>query len=179
MGINRVCVFCGSRTGQNPVFAEQSRKLCKQLASHHIELVYGGGSIGLMNVIADAVLSYGGKAHGVIPEHLMNQAHGNLTALHVTNTMHERKAMMAELSDAFIALPGGFGTFEELLETITWVQLDLHSKPVILFNMGGYYDRLIQFIEQSVAEGFISRENWEAIHKVSTVEDCINLLVSA
>lgn len=176
MSIKRVCVFCGSKTGNNPAYAKQARNLGKSLASHHIELVYGGGSIGLMNVVADAVLSYGGKVHGVIPEHLMSRAHGNLTALHVTDSMHERKAMMAELSDAFIALPGGFGTFEELLETITWVQLGLHGKPVLIFNMDGYYDLLVKFVDQAVDQGFIAEQNWDAIHVISTVEDCLNLL---
>ncbi|MDZ7693298.1 MAG: TIGR00730 family Rossman fold protein [Balneolaceae bacterium] len=154
MSVKRVCAFCGSRTGNNPVFAELTRKLRQRTCNNHIDLVYGGGKIGLMNVVADAVLSYGGQAHGVIPEHLMHQAHGNLTALHVTNTMHERKAMMAELSDASVALPGGFGTFEELLETITWVQLDLHAKPVLVFNMDGYYDLLIKFINKAVQREF-------------------------
>ncbi len=176
MKIKRVCVFCGSQTGSNPAFARETRKLGKSLATNNIELVYGGGSIGLMNVIADAVLSHGGKVHGVIPEHLMNRAHGNLTALHITDSMHERKAMMAELSDAFIALPGGFGTFEELLETITWVQLDLHDKPVLLFNMEGYYDLLIQFIENAVEQGFITQQNWDGINTISTVDDCLKLL---
>ncbi|MDX1638178.1 MAG: TIGR00730 family Rossman fold protein [Balneolaceae bacterium] len=176
MPIKRVCVYCGSKTGENPAYARQARELGKSLANDHIELVYGGGSIGLMNVIADAVLSYGGKVHGVIPEHLMSRAHGNLTALHVTDSMHERKAMMAELSDAFVALPGGFGTFEELLETITWVQLGLHGKPVIIFNMDGYYQLLVQFIQQAVKEGFIAEDNWRVINTVSTVEECLHLL---
>ena len=176
MSIKRVCVFCGSKSGRNPAFAQQSRELGKSLADQQLELVYGGGSIGLMNVIADAVLSDGGNVHGVIPEHLMSHAHGNLTALHVTNTMHERKAMMAELSDAFVALPGGFGTFEELLETITWVQLELHNKPVMLFNMAGYYDPLIRFIDQAVEQGFISQEKWDEILTVTTVDECLTLL---
>lgn len=143
------------------------------MAARQIELVYGGGSIGLMNVLADAVLSGGGKVHGVIPEHLIQRAHGNLTALHVTDSMHERKAMMEELSDAFIALPGGFGTFEELLETITWVQLELHKKPVIIFNMAGYYDQLIEFLSNAVENGFIKPENYESINIATTVNGCI------
>ncbi|MFH5831154.1 TIGR00730 family Rossman fold protein [Halalkalibaculum sp. DA3122] len=177
--IKRVCVFCGSKTGRNPAFATQARTLGKALATNHIDLVYGGGSIGLMNVIADAVLSYGASVHGVIPEHLMSHAHGNLTALHVTDSMHERKAMMAELSDAFIALPGGFGTFEELLETITWVQLGLHEKPVLIFNMDGYYDLLVSFIDQAVDQGFITKQQWSAIYVISTVDECLELLTSS
>lgn len=175
-GVRRVCVFCGSSTGKNPLFAEKARALGKKLASSHIELVYGGGSVGLMNVLADAVLGSGGKVHGVIPEHLIKRAHGNLTALHVTDSMHERKAMMEELSDAFIALPGGFGTFEELLETITWVQLELHHKPVIIFNIQGYYDKLIDFLENAVENGFIKTENYKTIKVVTTVDGCLNEL---
>lgn len=176
MGTRRVCVYCGSSTGKNPVFAEMARNLGKKLASRHIELVYGGGAVGLMNVLADAVLSYGGKVHGVIPEHLIQRAHGNLTALHVTDSMHERKAMMEELSDAFIALPGGFGTLEELLETITWVQLGLHEKPVLIFNIDGYYDKLIEFLSNAVENGFIKPENYKSINIVTSVDGCINLL---
>lgn len=176
MATRRVCVYCGSSTGKNPLFADKARRLGKELASRHIELVYGGGSIGLMNVLADAVLSYGGKVHGVIPEHLIKRAHGNLTALHVTDSMHERKAMMEELSDAFVALPGGFGTFEELLETITWVQLGLHEKPVIIFNMDGYYDKLIEFLSNAVENGFIKPENYESINFVTTVDGCLKIL---
>lgn len=178
MRIKRVCIYCGSSTGKTPAFAETARKLGKALASRHIELVYGGGAIGLMNVVADAVLGHGGKVHGVIPEHLISRAHGNLTALHVTDSMHERKALMEELSDAFIALPGGFGTFEELLETITWVQLGLHGKPVIIFNMKGYYDQLIQFMEHAVAQGFIRPQNRDAIHIAATVDECLGWLQS-
>lgn len=176
MSIKRVCVYCGSSTGKNPLFAQEGRNLGKKLASNNIELVYGGGSIGLMNVLADAVLSYGGKVHGVIPEHLIKRAHGNLTALHVTDSMHERKAMMEELSDAFIALPGGFGTFEELLETITWIQLELHSKPVIIFNIDGYYDQLIDFLSNAVDNGFIRAENFQTINVVESVEECLKVL---
>lgn len=178
MSVKRVCVYCGSSTGKNPLFAEQARGLGKALASHHIELVYGGGSIGLMNLIADAVLSSGGKVHGVIPEHLMGRAHGNLTALHVTDSMHERKAMMAELSDAFIALPGGFGTFEELLETITWVQLGLHGKPVVVFNINGYYQKLIELIDNAVQEGYITSTNREIVQFVTSTGECIKYLKS-
>jgi len=174
----RVCVFCGSSTGNNPVFARQAQELGHQLAIHNIALVYGGGAIGLMNKVANATLSRGGQVHGVIPQHLKNLeiAHQNLTALHITDTMHERKAMMAELSDAFIALPGGFGTFEELMEVITWSQLDLHDKAIILFNINGYYDQLISFINHSVDHGFISRENRAALKIAQNVDECLNYL---
>lgn len=176
MPARRVCVFCGSHSGNNPRFADQARVLGKALAEHRIELVYGGGAIGLMNVIADAVLGGGGKVHGVIPEHLLERAHGNLTALHVTDSMHERKAMMEELSDAFIALPGGFGTFEELLESITWVQLELHNKPIILYNIDGYYEKLIEFIDHAIESGFIRPGNRHILKMASTVEDCLSVL---
>jgi len=174
----RVCVFCGSSKGQKSTFTNQARKLGYGLASHHIDLVYGGGAIGLMNEVANATLSRGGQVHGVIPEHLsdLEIAHQNLTALHITDTMHERKAMMAELSDAFIALPGGFGTFEELMEVITWSQLDLHNKEVIIFNINGYYDKLISFIDHSVDNGFISPGNRNTFKVAQSVKECLNFL---
>lgn len=175
---NRICVYCGSSNGNNPIFSEQAKELGRELANHKIGLVFGGGSVGLMNEIANAVLTYGGQAHGIIPRHLHERevAHEHLTALHITDTMHERKAMMAELSDAFIALPGGFGTFEELLETITWAQLQLHEKPVILFNVNGYYDLLIEFIDHAVENGFISKENRRLLKVADTADECISFL---
>jgi uncharacterized protein (TIGR00730 family) len=174
----RVCVFCGSRVGKNPVFAKQAKKLGRMLASNNIGLVFGGGSVGLMNEVANAALNHGGQAHGVIPEHLNDRevAHENLTALHITDTMHERKAMMAELADAFIALPGGFGTFEELLEIITWSQLRLHDKPVIVFNIDGYYDQLIAFFDKAVNTGFVDDKNRNLLKVGTNVEECLNYL---
>lgn len=178
MSIKRVCVFCGSSTGNNEAFTTEARDLGKRFAEKQIELVFGGGAVGLMNVIANAVLSHGGKAHGVIPEHLMKWevGHQNLTALHITDSMHERKAMMAELSDAFIALPGGYGTFEELMEAITWLQLKIHAKPVILFNVAGYYDKLIEFINHAKTSGFIHNKNKELLHTADSIEKCMELL---
>lgn len=178
MSIKRVCVFCGSSTGNNGVFIDETRALGKMLTEHNIELVYGGGSVGLMNVIANTVLTYGGKAHGVIPDHLLQRevGHNNLTALHVTDSMHERKAMMAELSDAFIALPGGYGTLEELMEAITWLQLQIHTKPVILYNIGGYYDKLIDFIEHATESGFIDGNNKTLLHSVNSLDECMRCL---
>lgn len=174
----RVCVYCGSKTGLNPKYTEGAQNLGHALASNQIGLVYGGGSVGLMNEIANATLSRGGQVHGVIPQHLydMEVAHENLTALHITDTMHERKAMMAELSDAFIALPGGFGTFEELMEAITWLQLGIHKKTVIIFNMDGYYDKLIEFIDDAVANKFITSENRSLLKTAQTVDECLKLL---
>jgi uncharacterized protein (TIGR00730 family) len=172
----RVCVYCGSSTGQNSAYSTKARELGFELAKHNIGLVYGGGSIGLMNKIADATLSRGGQVHGVIPQHLydLEVAHEQLTALHITDTMHERKAMMAELSDAFIALPGGFGTFEELMEAITWLQLGIHDKSVILFNIDGYYDKLIEFIEHAVNQGFITNGSQNSLKVANTVQECLD-----
>lgn len=174
----RVCVYCGSKTGNNSSFVPQTKALGHTLASNKIGLVYGGGSVGLMNEIANATLSRGGQVHGVIPQHLydMEVAHKNLTALHITDTMHERKAMMAELSDAFIALPGGFGTFEELMEAITWLQLGIHNKTVILFNIDGYYNKLIEFIDEAVKNKFITKDNRTLLKTATTIEECLNHL---
>lgn len=178
MSIKSVCVFCGSSTGNNGAYTKEAKALGEGLAGQGVDLVFGGGSVGLMNEIANAVLSSGGEAHGVIPEHLLKRevGHKNLTALHVTDTMHERKAMMAELSDAFIALPGGYGTFEELMEAITWLQLKIHNKPVILYNINGYYDKLIEFIDHAKASGFIDGKNKTLLHTVNNVEECMERL---
>lgn len=178
MNIKRVCVFCGSSTGNNGTYRDETVALGKKLTEHRIELVFGGGSVGLMNVIANAVLSHGGKAHGVIPDHLLQRevGHQNLTALHVTDSMHERKAMMAELSDAFIALPGGYGTLEELMEAITWLQLKIHEKPVILYNIDGYYDKLIGFITHAKESGFIDGKNKTLLHFANDLEECMRCL---
>jgi uncharacterized protein (TIGR00730 family) len=175
---NRVCVYCGSKTGENPAFTEQAKALGKELASNKIGLVYGGGSVGLMNEIANATLSHGGQVHGVIPQHLydLEVAHEDLTALHITDSMHERKAMMAELSDAFIALPGGFGTFEELMEAITWLQLGIHDKSVIIFNIDGYYDKLIGFIDHAVENGFITNGNRTSLKVANNTQECLGQL---
>jgi len=178
MSIKRVCVFCGSSAGNKSTFTDETRALGKRLTEQNIELVYGGGSVGLMNVIANTVLTYVGKAHGVIPDHLLQRevGHNNLTALHVTDSMHERKAMMAELSDAFIALPGGYGTLEELMEAITWLQLQIHTKPVILYNIDGYYDKLIDFIEHATDSGFIDGINKTLLHSVDSLDECMSRL---
>lgn len=156
----RVCVFTGSQVGSRAVYAEQARTLGRVLARRGIGLVYGGGSVGLMGVLADAALEAGGEVIGVIPEALMIRevTHPGLTELHVVSTMHERKALMAELSDAFIAMPGGFGTLDELFETITWAQLGLHRKPIGLLNVDGYFDPLLAFIDHAIAEEFVLPE---------------------
>jgi uncharacterized protein (TIGR00730 family) len=153
----RICVFCGSKTGRDSVYRESAAHLGKLLVARGLELVYGGGSVGLMGVIADAVLAAGGKVTGVIPLMLATKEliHAGVPNMVVTDSMHARKARMEELSDAFIALPGGFGTFEELLEIITWAQLGIHRKPVGILNVAGYFDPLIQFIDHAIAHGFI------------------------
>jgi hypothetical protein len=153
----RLCVFCGSSHGSNPVYAEAARNAGHELARRGIALVYGGGNVGLMGVIADAVLAAGGHVTGVIPEALMagEVGHRGLPDLRIVKTMHERKALMAELSDGFIALPGGIGTFEEFFEIVTWAQLGLHSKPCALLNVKGFYDPLLHLLDHAIAEHFV------------------------
>jgi hypothetical protein len=155
--IRRVCVFCGSRHGSRPLYAETARDLGRELVHRGLGLVYGGGSVGLMGVVADTVLSLGGEVRGVIPDKLAKKElmHAGLTELHVVRSMHERKALMTELADAFVALPGGFGTFDEVLEAVTWGQLGIHRKPIGLLNAGGYFDGLLRLIDHAIAEGFI------------------------
>lgn len=159
--IKRICVFCGSKRGARPVYTATAQQLGKAMASRGIGLVYGGGSIGLMGVIADAVLREKGNVIGIIPHALALKefAHSGLTELHRVSSMHERKAMMAELSDAFIAMPGGFGTFDELFEILTWAQLGLHAKPIGLLNVDGYFDLLLDFIHQVLQERFIQEKH--------------------
>ncbi len=159
--MKRICVFCGSNGGADPIFLETAGKVGEFLARENIELVFGGGRVGLMGKVADAVLENGGRVIGVIPEALAIKevAHQGLTELHVVDSMHERKALMAELSDGFIALPGGFGTFEELCEIITWAQLGIHQKPCAVLNVNGFYDHLIAQIDLSVKQNFIRDEH--------------------
>lgn len=178
MNIHHVCVFCGSSKGNNPAHATFAQKLGGALVKNNIGLVFGGGSVGLMNEVANAVIDGGGHTHGVIPGHLNKgeRTHSGLAKLDVTETMHERKANMAALANAFITLPGGFGTFEELLEIITWSQLQLHAKPVILANVDGYYDKLIAFIDHAMDTGFIETKNRKLLNVAETVDDCISHL---
>lgn len=155
-----LCVYCGSSIGASPVYAEAARSLAKVMVDDNIALVYGGGNVGLMGVIADEVMRLGGEATGVIPKALMDKevGHIGLTRLHIVKDMHERKALMADLSDGFIAMPGGIGTLEELFEVFTWSQLGLHDKPIGLLNVNGYYDGLIGFLKHVVAERFLREE---------------------
>jgi uncharacterized protein (TIGR00730 family) len=152
-----VCVYCGSAMGTRPVYEQAARAFGRALVEADLSLVYGGGRVGLMGVIADEVLSLGGRAVGVIPELLLSKevGHTGLTELHVVPDMHERKKKMADLADAFVAMPGGVGTFEELFEVYTWAQLGYHKKPVALLNIEGYYDPLLDMLRHTVEEGFM------------------------
>lgn len=159
--MKRVCVFCGSALGRDRRHRDAAIALAEALVGRGLGLVFGGGSVGLMGVLADAMLAKGGEVIGVIPHGLAARevAHRGLSDLRVVPSMHARKSLMAELSDAFVALPGGFGTFEELFEVVTWAQLGIHRKPIGLLNVAGYYDSLIRFFDHAVAEGFASAEN--------------------
>jgi hypothetical protein len=155
--MRRICVFCGSSTGASPVYVEAARATGRALAGRGVGVVTGGGGVGLMGAVADAALAAGGEVVGVIPRALERRelAHPRLTALHVVGSMHERKALMAELADGFLALPGGMGTLEELAEILTWAQLGLHARPVGLLDVAGYFGPLVAFFDRAVAEGFL------------------------
>lgn len=159
--MKHICVFCGSSIGAREIYRDTARALGGEIARRGIDLVYGGSNIGLMGVIADATLAAGGKATGIMPTHLIQKEimHTHLTELRVVNTMHERKALMADLADGFIALPGGFGTYDEFCEIVTWAQLGLHQKPCALLNVEGYYDPLIAMIDRAVQEGFVRADH--------------------
>ena len=165
MTLKRVCVFCGSSTGLRDAHRDAVQRLGQEIAARGIELVFGGGRTGLMGVVADAALAAGGRVIGVIPHAMIARelAHDGLQDLRVVASMHERKAMMAELSDAFIAAPGGFGTFEELCEAITWTQLGLHRKRCGLLNVEQFYDPLLQLVERAVEDGFIRPDSTQII----------------
>jgi len=163
--LRRICVYCGSSTGSRDVYASAALELARLLVRRDVELVYGGASKGIMGVLADAVLEAGGRVHGVIPKSLVENeiAHERLTELHVTESMHERKSMMAVLSDGFIAMPGGFGTLEEIIEVLTWGQLQFHSKPCGLLNVDAYFDRLLDFVAHAEDEGFVRPQHGEML----------------
>ncbi len=159
--MRRVCVFCGSAAGGRPDYADAARTLGAELVRRGVGLVYGGGSVGLMGVLADTVLAAGGEAIGVIPRPLASRelAHGGLTEMRVVDSMHERKATMSSLADGFVALPGGLGTLEETLEVLTWAQLGIHGKPVGLLNVRGYWDALLGLVAHAVRERFVLAEH--------------------
>jgi hypothetical protein len=174
-----VCVFCGSAAGARPSYSAAARELGLSLAQQGITLVYGGGRLGLMGILADAALGAGGRVIGVIPRMLIERelAHPNLTRQHVVSTMHERKTLMAEMSDAFVGLPGGMGTFDELVEIVTWAQLGLHAKPVVLANIDGYFAPLYTMLDNAVAEGFVNAESRARWRNAQNVESVVGILM--
>ncbi len=175
----RICVFCGSNHGMRSSYRNAAQQLGKAIASHGMGLVYGGGSVGLMGAIADAVLEKQGEVIGVLPQALFNKelAHYGLTELRIVSSMHERKALMAELSDGFIAMPGGFGTFEEFFEVVTWAQLGLHTKPIGILNVDGYFDLFFKFIEHILREGFIKPKHQQLMITSQDPSELLSLLI--
>ena len=176
--LKSICVYCGSSTGISPIHAEAARALAQQMVRENIALVYGGGKVGLMGVIADEVVRLGGEATGIIPKALLDKevGHGELTRLFVVKDMHERKAMMADMSDGFIALAGGIGTLEELFEVLTWAQLGIHEKPIGLLNSGGFYDGLIGFVQHLVAQGFLRPQHADLLKIAPEPGELLNML---
>ena len=175
-----LCVYCGSRPGVEPAYAAAAQLVGRWIAQHKGQLVYGGGHNGLMGLMADACLEAGGRVIGVIPQALVDKefAHTGCTQLHVVANMHERKRIMAEHADAFLALPGGIGTFEEFFEVWTWRQLGYHDKPVGILNLNGYYDSLLVFLESAVKQGFISRWQMQLIENSAEPEALLKSLVN-
>lgn len=175
MSLKSLCVFCGANVGNKPVYQQIAVQFGKLLAKEGITLIYGGGNVGLMGIIADSVLETGGKVMGVIPQGLADKevAHAGLTQLYVVKSMHERKQLMCDLSDAFVALPGGLGTFDELCEILTWNQLGIIAKPTALLNVEGYFNHLILLLDHCVQEGFLKEKNRGLL---LTAEDQVDLL---
>jgi uncharacterized protein (TIGR00730 family) len=178
--VKRICVFCGSRAGDNPAYAELTRQFGEALVARGLGLVFGGGHIGLMGILADAVLGAGGEAIGVIPEALVAKelAHPALTQLHVVATMHQRKAIMADLADGFVALPGGFGTGDELFEILTWAQLGLHHKPIGLLNLGAFFDPLLTWLDRAVLEGFLKLKHRQLLMVATEANSLLDSLAN-
>ncbi|MBS0261599.1 MAG: TIGR00730 family Rossman fold protein [Planctomycetes bacterium] len=178
--IQRVCVFCGSNTGTDPNFRKAAEALGTEIARRRWGMVYGGGSIGLMGVVADAVLAANGEVFGVIPEMLATKEllHTGVTRMHIAPSMHARKALMEQSADAFVAMPGGFGTFEELLEIITWAQLGLHAKPIGILNVGGFYNSLIDFFEKAITTGFIKATHRQLFVTAASPGDLLDKIVT-
>lgn len=174
----RIAVYCGSGLGINPIYAEKATELGMILAENGHGIVYGGSKTGLMGKVADAVLTAGGEVIGVMPTHLQKRevAHASLTEIHFVESMHIRKAKMVELADAFIALPGGGGTMDEYFEVFTWAQIGLHEKPVILYNVNGFYDALLQHFTRMLEEGFIRTEQKSLIRVATTPEEVLEII---
>lgn len=173
--LKSVCVYCGSRTGTNPVYTREATELGKGLAERGLDLVYGAGSIGLMGLVARASVDAGGRVIGIIPDHLdaVEITQGGLAEIHVTSSMHERKKMMFDRSDAFLVLPGGLGTLDELFEIVTWAQLGLHRKPIILVNSGGYWDALVTLVKSIVTEGFAKPAHADLITVTASASEAL------
>jgi uncharacterized protein (TIGR00730 family) len=176
--IRNVAVFCASADGTNPLYRSAAEALGTELAARQMGLIYGGAKVGLMRAVAEAALAGGGHVVGVIPEVLVDLevAHEGISELHVTSTMHTRKALMGERADAFVILPGGFGTFEEMFEVLAWQTLKLHQKPIVLLNTAGFYDTLLQFLDECVDQGVLKPKNRQILLVASTVDDIFTLL---
>jgi hypothetical protein len=178
--MKRLCVFCGSRTGGRPLYVEATRQLGERMADRGIGLVFGGGHIGLMGVLADTLLARNGAVIGVIPRALVDRelAHGGVKEMHIVQSMHERKARMAEFADAFAALPGGYGTADEFFEMLTWAQLGIHSKPIGLLNTAGFFDPLLAWVDHTVREGFLKERHRLLLRVAAEPEELLNGLLS-
>ena len=176
--MRRVCVFLGSSFGSDPVFCQMAKDIGRAIAQRGMGLVYGGASVGCMGAVAQAAMDAGGEVVGVIPQALEDKevAKKDLNEIHVVGSMHDRKAMMAELSDGFVTLPGGLGTMEELFEVLTWAQLGFHCKPIGLLNVGGYYDGIFSFLDAAVAQGFIRPEHRDLLLQAGTPDGLLDLL---
>jgi uncharacterized protein (TIGR00730 family) len=179
--IQRVAVYCGSALGSDPVFSDAARATAEAMVGNGVDLVYGGGRLGLMGLIADHVLELGGQVYGVIPTALVDLevAHTGVTELHTVNTMHERKAKMTDLADAFLALPGGIGTLDELFEAWSWNVLGYHAQPLCLLNVAGFWDGLIEFMDHATASGFLSAPRRKQMLVAQTPEEALKLLDEA
>ena len=175
-----VAIYCGSQPGRKPVYIEKAKELGETLAKAKIGIVYGGSNVGLMGTVADAALAHYGRVIGIMPEHLQKReiAHLHLTEIHFVESMHVRKKKMVDLSDAFIALPGGCGTLDEYFEVFTWAQIGLHHNPVILYNIDGFYDALIQHFNKMIEEGFICEEQRGILKVASTAEEILTILTN-
>ena len=178
--MKKLCVFCGSASGKSPVYLEAARALGEMMAKNNVALVYGGATIGVMGALADAVLAHGGAVIGVMPKVLVDYeiAHKKLTELHVVDDMHTRKKMMYDRSDAFLTLPGGMGTLDEMFEILTWSQLKLHNKPCFVYNLNGFYDSLLEYLRHSHSEGFIRPEHLNLLAEIKQEGQLLALLKS-
>jgi uncharacterized protein (TIGR00730 family) len=176
--ISSIAVFCASADGTKSVYRDAAVELGRALAVRNIGLIYGGANVGLMRAVAESALASGGRVVGVIPEVLVDLevAHHGITELHVTSTMHTRKALMGEKSDAFFILPGGYGTFEEMFEVLAWQTLKLHQKPIVLLNIDGFYDKLLEFLDHCVGEGLLKQRNREILLVVNSVDEAFALI---